>query len=114
MTPAAANKFVPRIAIAIASSHWRMRVQSPKAKMSATLPIVQKFARWLIAPNSIPSTNAQATTTFMLRHHLNIAQSESCTIRGRSVRAATGDARRRAYRSGSARGRSSPLRVRIP
>ncbi len=50
------------MATAIASSHWRMRVQSPKLTMSATLPIVQKLVRCTIAPKAIAKAKVAVST----------------------------------------------------
>ena len=47
----------------MASTHIRIRRQSPKFAMSAIAPIVQKFARWPTAPNTAPSAKAPPVTT---------------------------------------------------
>ncbi len=51
------------MATAIASTHIRMRRQSPKFTMSVTAPIVQKFTRLATAPKTNASTNARLATT---------------------------------------------------
>jgi len=43
----------PATATAIASTHMRMRVQSPMLTMSAMAPMVQKFVFWARAPKTI-------------------------------------------------------------
>ena len=45
----------PRIATAIASTHMRMRVQSPMLTMSETAPIVQKLVLLPTNPKTPPS-----------------------------------------------------------
>ena len=50
------------IATPIASTHIRMRVQSPKVTMSATAPMVQKWVRWAIAPNATDKVRAAHST----------------------------------------------------
>ena len=53
---------MPRIATAIASSHMRMRFQSPMLTMSDTAPMVQKLVLLATAPNTNASANAPHTT----------------------------------------------------
>ena len=52
----------PIIATPMASSHMRMRVQSPMLTMSATAPMVQKCVRCAIAPKAAASANAAHST----------------------------------------------------
>jgi len=49
------------MATAIASSHIRIRVQSPMLTMSDTAPIVQKFVMLPMKPNIAPSPNPSQT-----------------------------------------------------
>jgi uncharacterized membrane protein YedE/YeeE len=51
------------IATAIASSHIRIRRQSPKFTMSVIEPIVQKLTRCATAPNTNASANASVLTS---------------------------------------------------
>ena len=60
--PSATIALKPSIATPIASTHMRMRVQSPMLTMSATAPMVQKCVRWAIAPNSTASAKAPHST----------------------------------------------------
>jgi len=52
----------PIIAVPMASSHMRMRVQSPMLTMSATAPMVQKCVRWAMAPKTAASAKADHST----------------------------------------------------
>src|SRR5580765_2058547 len=61
--PAATIALKPIIATPIAITHMRMRVQSPMVTMSETAPIVQKWVRCAIAPNSIDRPNADQSTS---------------------------------------------------
>ena len=60
--PAATIRLKPIIATPIAMAHLRMRVQSPMLTTSATAPIVQKWVRCAIAPNSTDRPNAAQST----------------------------------------------------
>src|SRR6185437_16782730 len=53
---------VPAIATAIASTHSRMRPQSPMLTISETASIVQKLTRCATAPNTKASANARPVT----------------------------------------------------
>jgi hypothetical protein len=61
--PSAAIVLKPIIATPIASTHMRMRAQSPIVTMSATAPMVQKCVRCEIAPNTTAKPNEAQSTT---------------------------------------------------
>ena len=52
----------PIIATPMASTHMRMRVQSPRLTMSATAPMVQKWVRCAMAPKATASAKAAHST----------------------------------------------------
>ena len=59
----AASEALPAMAMAIASTHIRMRRQSSKFTISVTAPIVQKFTRLATAPNTKASANERPATS---------------------------------------------------
>jgi hypothetical protein len=52
----------PSIATPAASSHMRMRLQSPMLTMSATAPMVQKCVRCATAPKTTASAKLAQST----------------------------------------------------
>jgi hypothetical protein len=81
--PAIAPK--PSMATPMASSHIRMRVQSPMLTMSATAPMVQKWVRWAMAPKTAASANAAHRTRWV-----RPGRSDSCIARDSRERAMSG------------------------
>src|SRR4030095_9292919 len=63
ISPVATRTPVPAMATAIASTHIRMRLQSPKVAMSTTAPIVQKLTRLATAPKTKASAKARPATS---------------------------------------------------
>ena len=63
MRPAVWRSATPAIATTIASTHMRIRRQSPKVATSDTAPIVQKLTRCPTAPKTMPSRRAPTVTT---------------------------------------------------
>src|SRR6476661_4880358 len=63
MSPAASSKAAPAIATAIASSHMRIRRQSPMCTMSVIAPIVQKLTRLATAPKTKARAKASQATS---------------------------------------------------
>ena len=61
--PARCSALAPSIATAMASSHMRMRPQSPMLTQSDTAPMVQKLVLLATAPKMKASTKAPATTS---------------------------------------------------
>ena len=60
--PSATMALKPRMATAMASTHMRMRVQSPMVTMSDTAPMVQKWVLLPTAPKMKARTNAPPVT----------------------------------------------------
>ena len=60
--PSATMALKPIIATPMASTHLRMRAQSPIVTMSASVPMVQNWVRRAIAPNNTDSPNAAPST----------------------------------------------------
>ena len=60
--PSATSALKPIIATPMASSHMRMRVQSPMLTMSATAPMVQKCVRCATAPKATASAKLAHST----------------------------------------------------
>src|SRR5574343_608289 len=60
--PLACNAPAPRMATPIASSHMRMRLQSPMLTMSDTAPMVQKWVFWPMAPKAKATAKASQRT----------------------------------------------------
>ena len=58
-----AGHAAPAMATAIASTHIRIRRQSPKFATSVIAPIVQKLTRWPTAPKTTASTKAPPVTS---------------------------------------------------
>src|SRR5690606_38283915 len=71
-TPCVCIAHTPSIATAIASSHMRMRVQSPMWTMSETAPIVQKFVLLPTNPNTAPRAKPS--------HAISVAEGSSASI----------------------------------
>ena len=61
--PMACSRAVPAIATTIASSHIRIRRQSPNVTMSVIEPIVQKLTRYATAPKTNARANARPVTS---------------------------------------------------
>ena len=73
--PAPTMALKPIMATAMASTHMRMRVQSPRLTMSATAPMVQKWVRCAMAPKATASAKA-AHSTVAVRP----GKSDSCML----------------------------------
>ena len=56
--PAPTMALKPMMAVAMASTHMRMRVQSPMFTTSAMAPMVQKWVRCANAPKTVASAKA--------------------------------------------------------
>src|SRR5581483_4638670 len=61
-SPASCRAAAPTMAIAMASSHMRMRRQSPKVTRSVMAPIVQKLTRCATAPKTTATRKASPAT----------------------------------------------------
>ena len=62
-SPSNPKRLAPRMATAMASSHMRMRPQSPMFTTSDTAPMAQKPVRWAAAPNRKASAKPSSGTT---------------------------------------------------
>jgi hypothetical protein len=60
--PAAASRLKPMVAVAMASTHMRMRIHEPMFTMSLTEPMVQNRVRCMMAPNTTLSANPLHST----------------------------------------------------
>ena len=67
----------------MASTHMRARVQSPMLTTSETAPMVQKWVRWVMAPNTTANANeAHKTLAARLLISISVMSGLSCGFDG--------------------------------